>query len=94
MQNLKSLRAEHKKACKEMKALMEKGTKAGGNGPSPEDVNQYLQLSTIKETLEWVHPRLIETTAKPTDPNYLNELLGHRFYALGPVGATLTWPRR
>jgi len=73
---------------------MRRGIKAGGNGPLPKDVNQYFQLSTIKETLEWVHPGLIETTTKPTDPNYLNELMEHRFYVLGPVGAALTWPRR
>ena len=94
MQNRKSIRAEHKKACKEIANLMEKASQAGAPGPLPEDENQYFQLSTIKETLEWVHTDLIETIAKPTDPNYLNELVGHRFYALGPVGATLTWPRR
>ena len=61
-----------------------------------EDMNQYLQLHTIKETLEWVHIGLIKTNAKPTDPNYLKELqdVGHKFYDLGPVDATLTWPRR
>jgi hypothetical protein len=93
MQNLKSICAEHKKACKELDALMQKGIRAGGNGPLPEDVNQYFHLSTIKETLEWVHTGLIKTIAKPGDPNYLNELMGHRFYALGPVNAALTWPR-
>src|ERR1017187_4686017 len=96
MQSRRSIRAEHKKACEEIAALMKKGSNAGGDGPLPEDVNQYFQLSTIKETLEWVHIGLIKTSAKPTDPDYLKELedTGHRFYALGPVGATLAWPRR
>ncbi len=58
---------------------MQNGTRAGANGPLPEDMNQYFQLNTIKETLEWVHTDLIKTTAKPTDPNYLNELLAHRY---------------
>lgn len=71
-----------------MEALENKGS----NGPLPEDMQRYFQLSTIKETLEWVHAGLIKTVAKPTDPNYLSELMEHRFYALGPVEATLTWP--
>lgn len=82
------------KACEALNTLMEKAIRAGANGPLPEDVNQYFQLKAIKETLEWVHTDLIETISKPTDPNYLNELMAHRFYGLGPVGATLTWPRR
>lgn len=94
MQSKRSIRAEHKEACEEIAALMKKSESAGGNGPLPEDTNQYFQLNTIKETLEWVHADLIETVGKRGDPNYLNELLGHRFYAYGPVGATLTWPRR
>jgi hypothetical protein len=97
MKSRRSLRAEHKRACDEIAVLEKKGRKAGcDGGPLPEDMNQYLQLHTIKETLEWVHIGLIKTNAKPTDPNYLKELqdLGHRFYELGPVVATLTWPRR
>jgi hypothetical protein len=96
MQNRKSIRAEHKKACEEIAVLEEKGRKAGcDGGPLPEDMNQYHALHAIKKTLEWVHISLIKTTAKPTEPNYLNELQnkGHRFYDLGPVGATLTWRR-
>lgn len=72
---------------------MKKGRKAGADGPLPEDENQFFQLHTIKETLEWVHYGLIKTVAKPSDPNYLDELMGHRFYVHGPVDATLTWPR-
>ncbi len=93
MQKKKALRSEHEKARKEIESLMRKGTKTGANGPLPEDLNQYHQLCTIQETLEWVCPDLIETVAKRGDRNYLSELMGHRFYALGPVGATLTWPR-
>ena len=78
----------------ELDALMQKGIRAGANGYLPEDMNQYFQLNTIKETLEWVHTDLIKTKAKPTDPNYLNEVMGHRFYGHGPEGATLNWPRR
>lgn len=48
----KLVRAEHTKACKELDALMRKGKKAGCDGPLPEDVDQYFELSTIKETLE------------------------------------------
>lgn len=96
MRSRRSIRAEHKKARDEIAALEKKGSKAGCNGPLPEDLDQYFYLHTIKETLEWVHIGLIKTNAKPTDPNYLKELedTGHRFYALGPVGAALTWPLR
>lgn len=94
MQGRKSIRAEHKKACQELKALIQKGSRAGVDGPLPEDVNQYFQLNTIKETLEWVHTGLIRTNSKPTDPTYLSELMGHRFYVHGPVGAAVAWPRR
>ena len=94
MQKLRSIRVEHKKASNELEKLMQKGISAGVDGPLPEDVNLYFQLNTIKETLEWVHSALISTTAKPTDQNYLNELMEHRFYAHGPVDATLTWPPR
>ena len=92
MKSRKSIRAEHKRACDEIAVLENKGRKAGcDGGPLPEDINQYLELHTIKETLEWVHIGLIKTNAKPTDPNYLNELqnMGHRFNDLGPVEATL-----
>jgi hypothetical protein len=94
MKGSKAVREEHKKAQEQILVLSQRGEAAGANGPLPADINQYLQLNTIKETLEWVLSSLIETTTKPTDPNHINELLSHRFYALGPVDATLTWPRR
>jgi hypothetical protein len=94
MQGRGSIREEHRKACDALKALMLKGTDPGANGPLPEDMNQYHQLNTIKETLEWVHSDLIQTSAKRGDPNYLNELMGRRYWANGPVDAALTWPRR
>ncbi|MGB8061524.1 MAG: hypothetical protein WCF26_06505 [Candidatus Sulfotelmatobacter sp.] len=97
MKSRKAIRAEHKKACDEIAVLEEKGRKAGcDGGPLPKDMNQYHQLHTIKETLEWVDIGLIKTNAKPSDPNYLKALqdMGHSFYDLGPVDATLTRPRR
>jgi len=96
MMTAESIRAEHKKACDEIAVLEKKGRKVGcDGGPLPEDTNLYHHLHMIKETLEWVDIGLIKTKAKPTDPNYLQELMdtGHRFYVHGPVGATLTWPR-
>lgn len=97
MRGRKSIRAEHKKACDAIAVLERKARKAGyDGGPVADDMNQYLQLHTIKETLEWVHVGLIKTQTKPTDSGYFRELqeMGHRFYDLGPVDATLTWPRR
>lgn len=94
MQKPGAIRKEHAKACKELKKLMRKGIKAGGNGPMPADVPLYFQLSTIQETLEWVHLDLIKTTAKRGDRSYLQELMDHRFYTHGPVRAALTWPWR
>ena len=88
-QGKKAIRAEHRKACAALKALIAKGTGA----PLATDLNQYYQLITIKETLEWVHSVLIKTRAKRTDPQYLEELMEHKYYAHGPVDATLTWPR-
>lgn len=73
---------------------MQKGIEAGVDGPLPEDKNRYLDLSIVKETLEWAHPKLIKTITKPKDPNHLSEIMGHKFYALGPVDAILTWPRQ
>lgn len=94
MQKRRALRAEHKKACKAIRLLMEKGRKAGANGPLTEDMNLYLDLTTIQETLEWVHSDMIKTVTKRTDPNHYSELMGHMFFALGPVDATLLHPRR
>jgi len=97
MKSQRAIRAEHKKTCDEIAVLEEKARKAGCDGGAlPKDMNQYSQLHTIKATLEWVHIGLIKTKAKPGDLNYLKELedTGHKFYALGPVGATLTWPPR
>jgi hypothetical protein len=93
MRSKQDVRAEHKKACEEIESLMRKGEDAGCQGPLPKDMNQYHQLSTIKETLEWVCADLIKTVAKRGDAHYLSELMGHRFYAMGPVGATMTWAR-
>jgi hypothetical protein len=90
----KSIRAEHKKACDAIAALERKARKAGYNGgPVADDMDQYRKLHAIKDTLEWVHIGLIKTKNKPTDRGYFRELqeMGHRFYDLGPVRATLTW---
>lgn len=93
MQTKTALRAEHKKACKEIEALTQKGIAAGTDrAPLDEDIGLYRQLNLIKETLEWIDPALIETTAKRGDPNYINALMEHKFYVHGPVNATLTWP--
>jgi len=94
MRNQRSIRVEHKKACDAIAALESKGQKAGYNGgPAAEDMDKWRKLHTIKDTLEWVHVGLIKTKNKPTDREYFRELqeMGHKFYDLGPVDATLTW---
>lgn len=74
-----AVRHEYKKVCGAMSDL----AKRGGNSPLSQDEDLYLRLAAIKKTLEWVHPRLIKTTAKGHDR--LNELVGHRHYAMGPT---------
>lgn len=93
MQKRRALRAEHKKACEAIQSLVEKGRKAGANGPLREDMNLYWDLTTIQETLEWVHSDMIKTVTKRGDPSYYSEIMGHHFVALGPVDATLLHPR-
>jgi hypothetical protein len=39
---------------------MKKLEKKGNNGPLPKDDELYMQLSAIKNTLEWVHPGLVK----------------------------------
>lgn len=93
MQKRRALRAEHKKACEAIQSLIKKAAKAGASGPLPEDVDLYWDLTTIQETLEWVHSDMIKTVTKRGDPNHYSELMGHQFLALGPVDATLLGPR-
>jgi hypothetical protein len=94
MRGPKSIRAEHKKAREAIVVLERKARKAGyDGGPTAEDMDKWRKLHTIKDTLEWVHVGLIKTKNKPTDREYFRELqeMGHKFYDLGPVEATLTW---
>jgi hypothetical protein len=67
-----------------MEALLKKG---GNRTPLPQDVDVYCRLAVVKNTLEWVHPLLIKTTAK--GPDSYNELMGHRHWAFGPTHAVL-----
>jgi hypothetical protein len=67
-----------------MKDLLKKGD---GHWPLPKDSDLYCSLAVVKETLEWVHPLLIKTTAK--GPDRLNELLGYSHFVLGPTHAVL-----
>jgi hypothetical protein len=78
------VRKEYKAVCQAMKDLAKKGS---GKTPLPKDEEQYCRLATIKNTLEWVHPKLIKTTAKGHER--LKELMGHRHYAMGPTHAEL-----
>jgi hypothetical protein len=80
----RSIRAEYKTVCQAMEALLKKG---GNRTPLPQDVDVYCRLAVVKNTLEWVHPLLIKTTAK--GPDSYNELMGHRHWAFGPTHAVL-----
>ncbi len=94
MQKISAVKDEHRKACDEIAVLERKGKEAGiDGGPLPEDRSKYFHLHTVRETLEWVCIDLIETNSKPSEKNYINELMGHKFYSLGPVVAILTYPR-
>ncbi len=62
---------------------LEKKEGARGNAPSPKDKELYLRLDAVKKTLEWVHSRLIKTTAKR--PDRFMELAGYKHYVLGPT---------
>jgi hypothetical protein len=86
MRSPKAIRAEYKKVCRAMDALMKKGG-LRSRMPLPQDQELYLRLGAVKDTLEWVHPRLIKTTAK--GHGRFNELVGHRHYAMGPTHAEL-----
>lgn len=79
MRSSRMVRHEYKRVCEAMSGLAKKG----GNSPLCQDEELYLRLATIKNTLEWVHPRLIKTCAEGHDR--LNELMGHRHYAMGPT---------
>jgi hypothetical protein len=83
MQSPKRVREEHKCVCKKMAELMKKGS----NGSLPQEDDLYGRLDAVKNTLEWVHPLLIKTTAKGTDR--LNELASHRHYTFEPTFAEI-----
>jgi ribosomal protein S19E (S16A) len=86
MRSPRAVRKEHKKVCQAMKDLLKKGGRRNRT-PLPNDEYIYGRLATVKKTLEWVHPVLIETTAKGADR--FNELMGHKHYVNGPTHAVL-----
>jgi hypothetical protein len=77
---------EYKTVCAAMAQLCEKGGRSDRT-PLPGDEDLYCRLAVVKETLEWVHPKLIKTTAKGAAR--FNELMGYRHYAMGPTHAVL-----
>lgn len=83
MRKRKGMRNEYNKVCRAMRKLARKG----GGKPLPQDDELYCRLAAVKKTLEWVYPRLIKTSAK--GHARLNELMGHRHYAMGPTHAEL-----
>lgn len=79
------VRQEHEAACAAMKKLEKKGKRGM---PLPQDTQSYMRLAAIKNTLEWVYPRLIKTTARG-HAKRMNELMGHKHYVIGPTKAEL-----
>jgi hypothetical protein len=80
------VRKEYKDVCAEMKKLEKKGS--GGRIPLPRDMELYMRLSAIKNTLEWIHPKMIRTVAKGHDER-LNELMSRKHFVMGPTFAEL-----
>jgi hypothetical protein len=85
MRSPTAVRKEYKKVCQAMKDLAKQGSDR--RTPLPKDEELYCRLAAIKDTLEWIHPRLIKTTAKGHDR--FNELAGHKHYVMGPTHAEL-----
>jgi hypothetical protein len=83
MRSVQQVRNEYKAVCQAMHDLRKKGGKA----PLPQDEELYCRLAAIRNTLEWVYPRLIKTTAKGNDR--FTELAGYRHYVFGPTHAEL-----
>ena len=83
MRDPTSIRKEYKKVCEAINKLAERG---GGHTPLYEDSEIYLRLSTIKNTLEWVHPVLIKI---PKGSNRYSALMGHNHVLNGPTHALL-----
>jgi hypothetical protein len=87
MRSAIAIRKEHKAVRSKMDELMRDGDAAGHQGPLPKDEELYFRLYSIKQTLEWVYPSLIKTTAKGVERQM--ELAGYRHYVAGPLHATL-----
>lgn len=67
-----------------MKKLEKKGS--GHRIPLEGDMELYMRLSAIKNTLEWIYPRLIKTTAKGHER--LDEI-SRKHVLMGPTFAEL-----
>ncbi len=87
MRSAIAIRKEHKAVRAKMAELMREGGASGHQGPLPKDHELYFRLYTIEQTLEWVNPSLIKTTAKDVDRR--TELAGYKHYLMGPLHATL-----
>ena len=87
MRSAIAIRKEHKEVCAKMNELMREGAADGHQGPLPEYEELHSRLHSIKQTLEWVYPSLIKTTAKGLERR--TELGGYRHYVAGPLHATL-----
>lgn len=86
MRSPRLVRAEHKRVCQAMKDLTKKRGRHS-RAPAPGDEELYCRLAAVKMTLEWVHSKLVKTTAKGDDR--FNELMGYRHIAMGPTHAVL-----
>jgi hypothetical protein len=84
MKSPDEVKKEYDAANKAMEDLM---TKGGGRWPLEKDNELYMRLATIKDTLEWVHSDLIETT--PDGPGRQIELAGEKHVVMGPTFSTL-----
>jgi hypothetical protein len=86
MRNARAVRKEYKYVCQAMKNLVKKGGRLSRK-PLPQDERLYGHLATVKNTLEWVHPKLIKTTGKGS--RRFVELSSYRHYVNGPTHALL-----
>ena len=83
MRSAIAIRKEHKAVCAKMNELI----REGDGQPLPKDHELYFRLYSIQQTLEWVYPSLIKTSAKGVERRM--EMAGHRHYVAGPLHATL-----
>lgn len=70
-----------------MKKLEKKGS--GHRIPLERDMELYMRLSAIKNTLEWVYPKLIKATAKGPEGHERLDEISRKHVPMGPTFAEL-----